>query len=250
MSYQGGPYWQYPQYPAPPPLPPPPPRRPSRWPAFATERGILLYVLAPLLAVLLIVVLAVGISAARRQTVASVPTPTIGPPAPTITPQGTPLPTDTPTSAPQQLVAGPTIGGVFEDFSAAYGPTSSADVWNATIAGQQTQFMVTFSNDNDSSDGTPRGIIINVVTPDFAGWDATTSAQIAAAFLPPDARFVNATPGPTGHTDHNYLSAQLANSLVASVFTTDDLSRQVTPGSLYWTCDASTGCYISVGTYN
>lgn len=246
MSYPGGPY--YPQYPLTYPSPPPS-RRPSRWPAFGTERGILLYVLAPLVAVLLVVLLAVGISAARPRALAQTPLPTVaGSPAATITPQGTPLATDTP--APASLVTTATMGGTFDAFDAAYGPTASADVWNATIAGQQVQFMVTFSYQSDSADGTPRGIIINVVTPSFTGWDPATSAQIAAAFLPPDARFLGTSPGPTGHTDHNYVSAQLANSLVSSVFTTDDLSRRVTPGSVYWSCDASTGCYMSIGTYN
>lgn len=249
------PYYQ-PPYPSPYPPPPFPPRgKTSRWPSFSSQGGVFLYIAAPIMTIAVLLGLIIGISARGTPTPSATPFPTtaLGSTSSTVpVATNTPEPTNTPTAPARPLVVTPSMGGPWSAFEDAYGPEAvpGQNEWDAEIAGQEVVIMVDMADASDTADGNARAAIINVVSPSGGGWGANTSRTIAKTFLPPDAHYINATPGPSGHTDLNYVSKRLANSLDRSLFTTDDGSREVTPGSVYWTCDQATGCYISVGTYN
>lgn len=254
MSYPGGPYQQqnYPHYPpTSPPSPPPPPRPPSRWPAFGTERGILLYVLAPLLAVLLIVLLAVGISAARPRAFAQTPLPTVaGSPAATITPQGTPLATDTPASAAASAV----LGATQDAFTAQFGqPQMHGPVpWYSITAADGIQLVICVCDIEAGTDGQGHVGILSVGPTDAsASWPESQGIAESKMFFPADAVYVHDIQDPDVGTLHVYRSAQLAATFPASAFAnTGPSGGLVPPGTFIIACEipGPPGCDLRLGT--
>lgn len=153
----------------------------------------------------------------------------------------TPLPT---------RVSGPRLGSPLSDFDTAFGPEQSQDVWQTSLQGRKVQIIVAVSRVGDSADTSVRVVVIDIIGADTAhAWTSAQDATLVASFLPGDAIHARDIPGwNTLGPDHTFTSAQLANSLAASVFQ-DANNQTLTPGTFDWQCSTSRQvCEVAVGT--
>ncbi|MGH2504175.1 MAG: hypothetical protein ACRDID_16835 [Ktedonobacterales bacterium] len=153
----------------------------------------------------------------------------------------TPLPT---------RVSGPRLGAPLSDFDAAFGPQQSQGMWQATLQGHKVQINIAVSQLGDSADASVRVVIIDIIGADTThAWTTTQDTALVASFLPGDAARVRDIPGWNAlGPDHIFTSAQLANSLTASVFQ-DTNNQTLAPGTFDWQCSTSRQvCEVAVGT--
>jgi hypothetical protein len=153
----------------------------------------------------------------------------------------TPLPT---------RVSGPRLGAPLSDFDIAFGPEQSQGMWQATLQGHKAQINIAVSQVGDSVDASLRVVIIDIIGADTThAWTSAQDAALVASFLPSDAVHARDISGwNTLGPDHIFTSAQLANSLAASVFQ-DANNQTLTPGTFDWQCSTSRQvCEVAVGT--
>lgn len=254
MAYQGGPYPQYP--PTYPPPPPQPPQRPSRWPAFATNQGVLLYIVAPLAALLLIFALFATIAAAlQRAQTAGTPSsqqqPTLAP-YPTVTA----YPTGTATTAATATPAAPAVLGATQDaFTAAYGsPQLLGSVPHYSFtAPDGTTLDLCVCETMTGKDGADHADILSFGPADGSSSSLTVEqyTTLAKTFMPADAIYQNDIHDPDVGTLHVYRSATLEVIFPAGNFeNTGPSGGLVPPGTFSVNCDnpAVVGCALRIGT--
>jgi hypothetical protein len=189
-------------------------------------------------------------------TIARVPThtPTPAPTQPPTVAPGTPSPTftATPTPAGPSILLGATLGGLQNAFQAKYGSpsgTGTAKSYNFTI--QNTNGVVTATPLGANSSDGKEHIASLRIGPPAADWTAATAQTICAAFLPPDAKFVETQNIAGDGPERVYTSADLALSFGASEFTDGNTGLPVTPGTfameLWPGVGLNTGCILVLG---
>lgn len=155
------------------------------------------------------------------------------------------------TQTPQPTrVTGPLLGAPLSDFDAAFGLEQSQGMWRTTLQGHTAQIIVAVSHVGDSADASARVVIIDIIGADTAhAWTSAQDAALVASFLRSDAVHIHDIPGwNTLGPDHIFTSAQLANSLAASVFQ-DANNQTLAPGTFDWQCSTSRQvCEVAVGT--
>jgi hypothetical protein len=140
-----------------------------------------------------------------------------------------------------QPIFAPVLGGTVNDFTLQFGaPTDPANdeagVWqHVTVAGQSVTLLVSTALPQDSQDGDPHIMNLTLETTPSATWSSSTQQQIMAAFLPSDAKFVNQVSASSGN-ESVYVSAQLAATFKASLFTNQTDSKTVAPGTFDEQC--------------
>jgi hypothetical protein len=179
--------------------------------------------------------------------------------APTVTTGSTGTVTSRSGSKP---IFAPVLGGTVSDFTLLFGapedPTNNeAGVWQQiTIASQSVSIRVTTAPPQDSQDGDPHVVYLTVETTPDTTWSSSTQQQIMAAFLPSDAKFETQVSTASGN-ERVYISAQLAATFKASLFTNQANSQTVAPGTFDEQCylggdsvqagGAANTCSLTVG---
>jgi hypothetical protein len=179
--------------------------------------------------------------------------------APTVTTGSTGTATNRSGTKP---IFSPVLGGTVNDFTLQFGasedPTNNeAGVWQQiTVAGQSVSLMVSTAPPQYSQDGDPHVVNLTVETAPNATWSSSTQQQIMAVFLPSDAKFENQVSTASGN-ERVYISAQLAATFKASLFTNQANSQTVAPGTFDEQCylggdsvqagGAANTCSLTVG---
>jgi hypothetical protein len=164
-----------------------------------------------------------------------------------------------------QAIFAPVLGGTVSDFTLQFGApvdpaNNEAGAWqHITVAGQSVSLMVSTAPTQDSQDGELHVMNLTLETAPNATWSSSTQQQIMAAFLPSDAKFVNQVSTGSGN-ERVYISAQLAATFKASLFTNQTDSKTVAPGTFDEQCylggdsvqagGTANTCSINVGIVN
>jgi hypothetical protein len=180
------------------------------------------------------------------------------PPGPT----ATTVPTATTAPTGPQPIFAPVLGGTVNDFIHQYGRSENpADntigAWQQiTVAGYQVMLLVSAAPLRDSHDGQPHIEVLSVQAPSGVTWSAPTQAHIWGALIPSDATFVGMS---ATNNSHIYKSAELAATFTADIFTNNDGTQTVAPGTLFEQCllgqatvqagRVANTCFVTVGVY-
>jgi hypothetical protein len=247
-------------YPAYPPVPNPQTELPQPWYRNRTTLEIVVTIGCAVLVLVLIGVLWFSGAYGHRSSTAGSQRASTS--APTVTTDSTGASTSRSGTKP---IFAPVLGGTVNDFTLQFGapedPTNNeAGVWRQiTVAGQSVSLMVTTAPPQDSQDGDPHVVNLTVETAPNATWSSSTQQQIMAAFLPSDAKFENQVSTASGN-ERVYISAQLAATFKASLFTNQTNSQTVAPGTFDEQCylggdsvqagGAANTCSLTLGIVN